>query len=86
MAADRDLDAGRLTAGLEGVRARGLVDGSDAVPALTDEGRTTLARLVASRRACLEALLDQDPGEHTPAAEPMVSDLAHELATEAPVR
>ena len=86
VAAERDLDAGRLAAGLEGVRARGLLDGSDAVPALTDAGRTALARLVASRRACLEALLDQAPHEHTPGAEPMVSDLARELATEAPAR
>ena len=86
VAAERDLDAGRLAAGLEGVRARGLLDGSDAVPALTDAGRTALARLVASRRACLEALLDQAPHEYTPGAEPMVSDLARELATEAPAR
>jgi hypothetical protein len=86
VAAERDLDARRLAAGLQGVRSRGLVDGTDAVPALTDAGRATLGRLVASRRACLEDLLDHAPGEHTPGAEPVVSDLARELATEAPGR
>jgi EmrB/QacA subfamily drug resistance transporter len=86
VAAERDLDPRRLAAGLQGVRSRGLVDGTDAVPALTDAGRATLGRLVASRRACLEDLLDRAPGEHTPGAEPVVAHLARELATEAPGR
>src|SRR4051812_464850 len=84
VAVERQLDAERLAIGLQGIRARGLVLGEDIAPEVTADGRAMLERLIGARRDCLEALLDQRPGETTPAAKPILDRLSRELATEAP--
>ena len=87
LAAERHLDSGRLTAGLEGVRSRGLVTGEDRTPELTPEGRETLERLVSACRAQVAGLFDDGgPGGVAPEAQPIVDRVAREAAVAEPRR
>jgi EmrB/QacA subfamily drug resistance transporter len=80
------LNPGRLSVGLVGARARGLVIGPDEAPSLTPEGEQALARLIGAREQSLRAILADLPQEHDGSVRPVVEQLSRELATAAPAR